>query len=272
MKIRIIVALICVPIIFAVLFFLPPFVLTAVLCLMTAIGAYELLRVCGLSYRLFFTVAALIAAAAIPVGACIGYSEIVFRAVLFLLMAAAFAGAIYLFGRETKVGFADVLTIIFAGAIIPYCLSSLVSLKVMDNGRLYVLLPFISAFISDSGAYFAGIYFGKHKAFPHVSPNKTVEGCVGGMVSGVVFMLIYGIILSLTTDLTVNFPLMALYGLLGNVATQLGDLSFSFVKREFGVKDYGNLIPGHGGILDRFDSMVFAAPVLYLLVVLLPAF
>jgi phosphatidate cytidylyltransferase len=84
-------------------------------------------------------------------------------------------------------------------------------------------------------------------------------------------MLIYGIILSYTTPLTIIFPALILYGILGAFVTELGDLTFSYIKRKCAIKDYGNLIPGHGGALDRFDSMTFAAPTMYLLVMLLPA-
>ena len=139
-----------------------------------------------------------------------------------------------------------------------------------DNGRLYVLLPLVAAFCSDSGAYFAGIYLGKHKATP-VSPKKSWEGYIGGVLTGIITMLIYGVILMLC-KYEVNFIYMAVYGIIGAVITALGDLAFSYIKREYGIKDYGNLIPGHGGMLDRFDSMTFTAPTILALVLLIPAF
>ena len=183
-----------------------------------------------------------------------------------------FAEGIIAFGKEKRIELGDILAVIFAGVIIPYMLSVLVNLKMLENGKLYVLLPIIAAFLSDSGAYFAGVYLGKHKAFPHVSPNKTIEGCAGGLLCSVIFMLLYGLILLLATDLEINFLVLILYGVVGNLATQLGDLSYSLVKRQYGIKDYGNLIPGHGGMLDRFDSMTFAAPAICILVNVLPAF
>ena len=94
---------------------------------------------------------------------------------------------------------------------------------------------------------------------------------MGGLVSGVLVMLIYGLILSLC-GMHISIWRIALYGVLGAAVTELGDLAFSLIKREHGIKDYGSLLPGHGGMLDRFDSMVFAAPMLYVLVALLPAF
>ncbi len=134
------------------------------------------------------------------------------------------------------------------------------------------MIPFIIAFITDGGAYFTGVFFGKRHPFPAVSPKKTTEGCIGGIVTGVAAVVIFGVVLHFSAGIIVNFWAMACYGLVGGIVTELGDLAFSLIKREFGIKDYGNLIPGHGGMLDRFDSMIFAAPVISLLVELFPAF
>ena len=165
----------------------------------------------------------------------------------------------------------QVVVVYFAGVVIPQLLSCLIGLKTMPAGHLLVLLPIISAILTDSGAYFTGKAIGKRQAFPKISPNKTVEGCIGGLITGTAGILIYGVILANTTQLTVVYPLLILYGLVGSIATQLGDLAFSQIKRKCGIKDFGKLIPGHGGALDRFDSMSFAAPTMYLLVMLVPA-
>ena len=135
-----------------------------------------------------------------------------------------------------------------------------------------VLLPVICAFLTDAGAYFAGVFLGKHRGITKVSPNKSLEGYIGGILSGGIFLLLYGIILQQFAGLTVSLPIMAVYGLIGSAVTEVGDLSFSLIKRQFSIKDYGNLLPGHGGMLDRFDSMTFAAPTLLILVSLIPAF
>ena len=156
--------------------------------------------------------------------------------------------------------------------MIPWALSTLVELKGMEQGRFLVLLPVICAFLTDGGAYFAGIFLGRHRGVTRVSPNKSIEGYIGGILSGAIFLLIYGVLLEQFAGLDASLPVLAVYGLVGSAVTELGDLSFSFVKRQFGVKDYGDLLPGHGGMLDRFDSMVFAAPTLMLLVELCPPF
>lgn len=272
MKTRIIVAAIFVPIIFVVLFFLPPVWLTIMTAGICAFITYEFLRAVKAAESIRTYVYSAAAAVLIPFGYFFGVGEIVFRAVIFLLAAIMFVEAMIAYERGKEFGLSKVLPVLYAGAVIPLFLSSLVSLKMLENGKLYVLLPIISAFLSDSGAYFVGIFMGKHKAFPRLSPNKTVEGCVGGLVCTVAAMVIYGLILHLSTELEVNFLILIVYGVLGSLATQIGDLTYSLIKRQAGVKDYGNLIPGHGGMLDRFDSMSFAAPTMLLLVSVLPAF
>ena len=127
------------------------------------------------------------------------------------------------------------------------------------------------AFLSDAGAYFVGLRFGKHKLAPVVSPNKTIEGALGGLAGAILGMLIYAVVLDfLPGGLHVNYALALLYGFLGAAVGIFGDLCFSVIKRQTGIKDYGNLIPGHGGVLDRFDSMVMVAPLMEVLLLLLP--
>lgn len=152
---------------------------------------------------------------------------------------------------------------------IPLALSSLYWLRIMPWGHLLVLLPIVVTFLTDSGAYFVGVFMGKRKAFPNVSPNKTVEGCVGGIVIGTIGVLAYGLIIQYFTDITFSIPTLLILGIVGSVITEAGDLAFSLLKRKLGIKDYGNLIPGHGGMLDRFDSMIFSAPAMYLLLLMI---
>jgi len=173
--------------------------------------------------------------------------------------------------KGTNLKFRQIPIALAGGMLIPYLLSALISLKCLPYGHLFVLLPIVAAFVTDSGAYFVGVAIGKTKAFPTISPNKTVEGYIGGTIAGIIGMLLYGIILYYATPLTIVFPILIIYGILGAIVTELGDLTFSFIKRKCDIKDYGRLIPGHGGALDRFDSMTFTAPTMYLLTLLIPA-
>jgi len=154
--------------------------------------------------------------------------------------------------------------------ILPLLFGSVVRIHSGDNGRFFILIPFAMAFSSDTGAYFAGLKFGKTKLAPVISPKKTVEGVVGGVLGAMAVMLIYCLVLQVFFKLKPNYLYALLYGLLGAGAGVFGDLCFSVIKRQTGIKDYGNLIPGHGGILDRFDSMMVVGPLAEILLILLP--
>lgn len=189
-------------------------------------------------------------------------STIAMLALVFLLV--LFVCAIIAYGKDQAVPFADLTAAIFAGLVFPLMLSCLLLLRLRENGTAWVFVPLCISFGSDTLALFAGMLFGKHKLTP-VSPKKTVEGAVGGLLGGAAGMLLFKLIAeaALGTAL-VNWKAVVLLGIIGSVIGQIGDLSFSLIKREFGVKDYGKLLPGHGGILDRFDSVTFVAPFVFL--------
>ena len=132
----------------------------------------------------------------------------------------------------------------------------------------------IIAWFSDMGAYFVGSFLGKHKLCEKISPKKTVEGFFGGIVTAVLFSLlgawIYQTAFLTATGQQVNYWLVALVALVTAPISVVGDLSCSVIKRHRGIKDFGNIFPGHGGILDRFDSLIFVAPILYILCQRLP--
>lgn len=128
--------------------------------------------------------------------------------------------------------------------------------------------------MADGGAYFAGVYLGRHKLCPKISPKKTVEGFFGGIVAGTVSAVIVGLIFGglIFREIDFNYLTLLLLGALVSMASVVGDLSFSIIKRENGIKDYGSIFPGHGGFLDRFDSVLFSAPVVYFIASFLPLF
>ncbi len=124
--------------------------------------------------------------------------------------------------------------------------------------RLFVWIVIIAAFGSDIFAYFTGYFLGKHKMAPNLSPKKTIEGAVGGLVGSSVLAWVFGMVFMKDMALV-----CLVLGLVGGAAGMAGDLTASAFKRKMGIKDYGNLIPGHGGIMDRFDSVIFVAPVVF---------
>ena len=159
----------------------------------------------------------------------------------------------------------------FGALLVPYLLLSLLRIFQMNyhHGPFIVLLPLLAAWGADTCALFAGMFFGRHKLAPVVSPKKTVEGAVGGVLGGAVLVLIAALIMNSTLKLGLPLWAAVVLGAVGAVLGEIGDLSFSIIKRQTGIKDYGHIFPGHGGVLDRFDSVIFTAPIIYFLSVLL---
>ena len=274
MKQRILVAVFGIPLILGVVVLVPDWATAVALAVLCVIGAHELLNaVCGAekAKRWFglagamavFTLLDIYCADARFAGTVLPTLAVVFRATIIVLV---FVCAVVEYGGEHQLTFTDICTILAGGVAIPLALGALLRLRMLPYGGGLVLMPMVAAFCSDSAALFAGMAFGKHKLAPKVSPKKTVEGAIGGLAGGVVGMLVFRVIFFMTTLYPLHVGWCALLGLVGAVMGQLGDLSFSVVKRQQGIKDYGRLLPGHGGVLDRFDSVIFAAPVIWLIV------
>lgn len=144
-------------------------------------------------------------------------------------------------------------------------LSYMYKIRIMENGIYLVWLVLIASWGNDTCAYFTGVFIGKHKMAPVLSPKKSVEGAIGGVVGAAVLGGIYGYVVSGIMADTITYPIavFAVASGLGALLAIIGDLAASAIKRNYNIKDYGNLIPGHGGILDRFDSCIFTAPVVF---------
>ncbi|MBQ3100791.1 MAG: CDP-archaeol synthase [Clostridia bacterium] len=140
-----------------------------------------------------------------------------------------------------------------------------------ECGKYIYLVIFISSWLPDVGAYFVGVTMGKHKLIPDVSPKKTVEGAIGGILTCVLSFVVYTLIVNNLFDANINLWIMILASVLLAVASMVGDLLASLIKRHYGIKDYGKLLPGHGGILDRFDSCL-ATSMLFYVMTLIPVF
>lgn len=142
-------------------------------------------------------------------------------------------------------------------------ISYLYKIRIMDNGIFVFILVFVCSWIADTFAYFTGVTLGKHKLVPHLSPKKSVEGAIGGIAGAALIGMIYGIVLGNILDINIAGKFAAICAA-GAFISIFGDLAASAIKRNFDIKDYSNLIPGHGGILDRFDSVIFVAPIVYI--------
>ena len=151
-----------------------------------------------------------------------------------------------------------------ACTFLPLALGSVLRIRLMDSGIVLVLLPFLASWLTDTFAYFTGKAIGKHHIVPHISPKKTLEGCIGGTVLCTAASLALVPIAKSIWNVELSMPVLALIMCLASILSQFGDLSMSYIKRGVGIKDYGKLMPGHGGVLDRFDSVLFAAPVVEL--------
>jgi len=175
---------------------------------------------------------------------------------------------IYLVITHKKTNIIDCAVTMFGFYYVTFLLSNVYFVReIPEYGQYLVWLIFICAWASDTGAYFVGVNFGKRKLVPLLSPGKTVEGTVGGILSAGILAFVYGFVLQTYFGLEINFIwIFAVIGVIGAALSQLGDLTASAIKRYTGIKDFGGILPGHGGVMDRFDSVLFTAPAVYLMV------
>ena len=266
MKTRILAAAVLIPLLLILVLAAPKIVAAIVFGVLMAIGSYELIYRTGLVKHPRLVVYSALMAFGVTMWSYFGavHAYGVLGVLLFLIV--LFSEMMH---DHIKVRVAMLGECVFAGVIVPYLLSAVIRILAMKVGRYMVLLPFAVACLNDAGAYFVGLRFGKHKLAPVVSPNKTIEGVLGGLAASVLGMLIYALVLFFL-DFRVNFLLAIVYAVLGSGIGVFGDLCFSAIKRQTGIKDYGDLIPGHGGVLDRFDSMMTVAPLIEVLLLVLP--
>ncbi len=274
MKQRILVAVVGIPLLLAVLCWAPDWATALLLAALSVIAAHELLTaVCGAEKAKRWTAlpavtGALVIAAVYfsgehyadsPAGTVLRW--LIAAAVLALLLA-----SVLTYGRPGALVLQDVCVMAVAGLVIPWAFSCMLQLRMLPHEAGMVLMPLVAAFCSDSAALFTGMACGRHKMAPLVSPHKTVEGALGGIAGGVVGMVIFRIVFYFCTLVPLHIGWCVVIGLAGALMGELGDLSFSVIKRQVGIKDYGRLLPGHGGVLDRFDSVLFAAPMIWMIV------
>ena len=268
---RVLFAVIAAPASIAIVY-LGDWALAILLSVLAALAAWELFRIARVTGALPFDLAGIALAALIPI-AVHGQRRGVYTLSLTLIVAMVlllFAAAIWLRGPQGK-PLASVSITAF-GVMYAGLFSYIYALRYHDYavgpgaGTILVLLPVLLTWVTDIGAYVFGRTFGRRKLIPSISPGKTVEGAAGGLGLAVVICLIYvRFVLMPYAQLGLTVQGAVLFGIVISVAAQTGDLAESLLKREAGVKDSSNIIPGHGGVLDRFDSLLFVLPIAFLL-------
>lgn len=264
---RTLTGIVLIAVLVVVLLLLPDWCTAVLLGIMVAIAVKELLKTTKLveDTRLVYVAQTLAVCMVVPSYFGTDYHRALIVVLMFTVL--FFSEMLRTHGQ---LPFQQVAVSIVAGTLVPFLLCALVRIRVMENGVFFIAAPFVMAFMSDTGAYLIGCAFGKHKLCPVISPKKTVEGLVGGFLGGIVGMVVYGLVLQHFFGFTVNYLFAAIYGVLGAGGATFGDLMFSVIKRQTGIKDYGKLLPGHGGVLDRFDSVCVVAPLAEVLLLILP--
>ncbi len=188
---------------------------------------------------------------------------VISRLVLAFILIVAF---IYIMFMKEKHSIIDITITLFSLLYIPFMFSFVKLLMLMEHGRAWVLFAILGASMSDTFAYEIGSRFGKRKLCEKISPKKTVEGAIAGIIGVVISYVILALILNRFFDMNINLIFITVMGILTSIIGQFGDLSASVIKRYCGIKDFGTIMPGHGGILDRLDSLLFTAPMVYIFV------
>lgn len=244
-----------------------PYVLNIFAALLGTIGAYELFHAADCTDKLFPMWSALLLAAVFPF--VMPFVPGNWLIISMLLIAAIFL--FFIFAPQLESISFDYVWKPFASSLtISILYSAIPILRKEKYGFYYVCLVILTSVITEIAAYFIGKAVGKHKVAPKVSPGKTIEGCLGGIFVTCVLVLALSIIVVKRKGIAIRYATFICYIVLASLIGQIGDLSMSLIKRTAGIKDFGNLMPGHGGVLDRFDSQLFIAPFTLMYSVLFP--
>lgn len=260
MKIRIITALLGLLVVIPVLWFSNTVILEIFISLISILGVYEVIRCIGQHKNLFILIPCMIFSGFYPFCVRIlsesklGVSQIELYVIVSVSLTLWIMGFSVFSKGKLPVEAASL--IFFMTMYITFGFSGIVSARNLEHGQYLYLLILIAAWIPDTGAYFVGVKFGKHKLIPDVSPKKTVEGAFGGVFTCMLVFAIYTFIVNKVFDAGLNIVLMLIASVILTVVSMIGDLVASLIKRRYKIKDYGKLLPGHGGIMDRFDSVL----------------
>ena len=277
MKVRLLTALGILIVGLPILLFSEYIVYPIVLGLLSAIAVWELLRVFGLhktwaisipSYIIALVLPALTHSSIIPADR---HTDYILSVGLVIFLYLLYLAAVAVLGRG-KIGYNKVSAVFTSFTYVTVSFTSLGILRYMNNGAYLFEIVFIGAWVSDSMAYFTGRLIGRHKLAPILSPKKTIEGSIGGIVFTVAAFVLYGLIIEWISPLNANLWLLAIMGGVLSAVSQIGDLWASLIKREHGIKDYSQMLPGHGGVMDRFDSVLSISTLLMIFCILCSPF
>lgn len=231
------------------------------ICIFATICIYELFRAAG-----YLKEIPELAWAGMVFGAVIPFNEFLpYKVHRVIIVAFVFYAFLMMILHHERIKMNNLSAVLAFSWLIPTALSCIIWIRRMESGSHLIALVFAITWVTDSFAYIFGSNFGTKKLCPSISPNKTVEGAVFGAFGGIAAILVFDVVMRTFYghQLTNVLPFM-IGAIVCSLAAQAGDLSASALKREFSLKDFGNIFPGHGGMLDRFDSILFVAPVLYL--------
>ena len=270
MKQRLITAFFGFAVLIPVLIFSDTLALPVAVAFFSALGVYEMLGCVGVRKHLEITIPSMLIAAAGPVAVRyltvltdrLSYNLAVISAVSFIYMFYLMCVTVVSKGKKNIL---DTALVFMTTVYITIGFSSIVMIRDLPNGQFLIYLVFIGAWVTDGAAYFVGRAMGKHKLIPDVSPKKTVEGAVGGVIFCGLSFALYGLIVGQFSSSTTHYIEIIIAGLIIAVISEFGDLIASLIKRHYGIKDYGTIFPGHGGVMDRFDSIIAIAPFLLMI-------
>lgn len=264
MKQRVITGIIMLAIFLPIMIFSHTIVFVIAASVMSAMVVYEMLSCAGLHKNYVISIPALLYACSGPLIANTRFANsygMLFSITLLFLFYLLYIHVFFTDKIKTK----DIALVLLCAIYITSSFTCIVLLRNAEFGEYLYLLIFIGACVTDTFAYFGGRLFGKHKLCPKVSPKKTVEGAISGVVFCSLAFVLYALLVSKLEGIKPHYLTIAAIGAFISVISQFGDLAASAIKRDFGVKDFGKIFPGHGGILDRFDSILAVAPLLFML-------
>lgn len=255
---RLISAVIGIAVLFAVVLSGSITALTIAVLICSLLGIYELFNAFGFLKRPLVTIGGIVMTFVFILENYIPGKYIIAACFVYVLML-----AVQLLYAHKEFKFSDMAMAVFGIIYVPVSMMTILKIRTEPYGFWLMWIALGGAWITDSFAYFSGRLFGKHKLCPEISPKKTIEGSVGGSLFTVIGGIVYGMVLQITKGIPVNFLPLAVVSLICAVVSQIGDLTASVIKRERGIKDYGKIMPGHGGFMDRFDSTLFVAPAVF---------